>query len=122
MLINLSNHLSDNWSDKQLKSAERKFKAIVDIPFPQISPSANYSQIKKKANSYLKKIIALIKCSDDKYNAVHLMGEFSFVIYLYELLKKKKITVVISTTDRITEEKEGRQIVTFNFIKFRELK
>lgn len=122
MLINLSNHPKEHWQEKQLNLALKKYKSIVDLPFPLISPFANSSQVKKKANSYLKKIIELIKSSDDKNNAVHLMGEFSFVIFLYELLKKKNITVVVSTTNRMTEEKDGKKIVTFNFVKFREIK
>lgn len=122
MLINLSNHPKQNWSARQLETALTKYKSVVDLPFPQISPYATSAQVKKKADAYLTKILHLLKTSSDKYNAVHLMGEFSFVIYLYELLKKKNISVVVSTTDRITEEKEGKKIVTFNFVKFRELK
>lgn len=122
MLINLSNHPKNNWSAKQLQAALKKYKSVVDLPFPLISPFASSGQIKKKADSYLKKIIELLKSSDDKNNAVHLMGEFSFVIFLYELLKKNKIPVVVSTTNRITEEKDGKKIVTFNFVKFREIK
>ncbi|GAB4144382.1 MAG: hypothetical protein Fur0015_12300 [Ignavibacteriales bacterium] len=121
MLINLSNHPSNNWKERQKKAAKRKFGEVIDIPFPQISPFATSLQVKKKAENYLQKIISIIKNSNDKNNAVHLMGEFTFVIYLYELLKKRKIQVVVSTTNRLTEEKDGKKIVTFNFVKFREL-
>ncbi|MGQ9848195.1 MAG: hypothetical protein ACUVQP_11950, partial [Bacteroidales bacterium] len=58
--------------------------------------------------------------SSDKFNAVHLMGEFTFVYNLVNLLKKKNIKVIVSTTDRIVEESDGKKIVTFQFVRFRE--
>ena len=127
MLINLSNHPNNKWSEKQLSTALKKYKSIVDFPFPNISPKATAFQIKAKAEIYLIKIFKLIKTSPDKHNAVHLMGEFTFVFHLATMLKslsadrqEKKIPVVVSTTNRIVEEKDGKKIVTFNFIRFRE--
>lgn len=120
MLINLSNHPCSSWSEKQLKAAKKKFGKVVDIPFPQISPFATSKQILRKAEKYLKEILHLIKKSDERLNAVHLMGEFTFVYHLVNLLKKKKIKVIVSTTDRIVEEKDGKKIVTFSFVKFRD--
>jgi hypothetical protein len=120
MLINLSNHPKNNWSQKQLSSALRKYKSIVDLPFPHISPNATSNQVKSKAEKYLQKIFHLLKSSNDKSNAVHLMGEFTFVFHLATMLKRKKIPVVVSTTNRIVEEKNGKKIVTFNFVRFRE--
>ncbi len=121
MLINLSNHPSSSWSDRQLKSAKKKFNSIVDVKFPEISPYATSKQVELKAHSYLKKLKKLLADSPHKNNAVHLMGEFSFFYSLSNLLKKSGIRVVVSTTNRIVEELEGKKIVTFNFIKFREL-
>lgn len=121
MLINLSNHPSNNWSSKQLNAAKRKYGKVVDLPFPLIPPKANTKQVQAKAEKYLSKIIDLLKSSNDKNNSVHLMGEFTFVFLLGQILKKKKITVVISTTDRIVEEKDAKKIVTFNFVRFREI-
>lgn len=120
MLINLSNHPKDKWQSRQLETALKKYKSIVDLPFPIISPKASSHQVKRKAESYLKKCLSLLTKSPDKFNAVHLMGEFTFVYNLVNLLKKKNITVIVSTTDRLVEEKDGKKIVTFNFIKFRE--
>lgn len=120
MLINLSNHPSSAWAEKQLKTAEKKFGNVIDIPFPNISPFASSQQVYKKAKTYLNKITSLISKSKDKNNAVHLMGEFTFAFYLTQMLKQKKIPVVVSTTKRIVEEKDGKKVVTFNFVKFRE--
>lgn len=120
MLINLTNHPKDKWQSRQLETALKKYKSIVDLPFPNINPKASSHQVKKKAESYLKKCSHLLAKSSDKFNAVHLMGEFTFVYHLVNLLKQKKITVVVSTTDRIIEEKDGKKIVTFQFVRFRE--
>lgn len=120
MLINLSNHPKDKWSKKQLSSALRKFKSVVDLSFPHISPNATSKQVKSKAEKYLEKILQLLKSSNEKNNAVHLMGEFTFVFHLATILKKRKIPVIVSTTNRIVEEKDGKKIVTFNFVRFRE--
>lgn len=120
MLINLSNHPCSSWSEKQLKAANKKFGKVIDLPFPLISPRANSKQVQAKAYKYLSKIVDLLKLSNDKDNAVHLMGEFTFVYHLVNLLKKKKIKVIVSTTDRIVEERDSKKIVTFSFVKFRE--
>lgn len=120
MLINLSNHPKDKWSAKQLSAALKKYKSVVDLPFPLISPKANTSQVKSKAKKYLQQIIEIINASDDRQNAVHLMGEFTFVYHLTSLLKQKNISVVVSTSNRIVEETSGKKIVTFDFVKFRE--
>ncbi len=120
MLINLSNHPKDKWSEKQFSAALRKYKSIADLPFPHISPKASTKQVQSKAKSYLKKILHLLKYSNEKNNAVHLMGEFTFVYHLTFLLKQKNISVVVSTTKRLVEESAGKKIVTFDFVRFRE--
>lgn len=120
MLINLSNHPKEKWSEKQLNAALKKYRQIVDIPFPLISPKTNTRQVVAKAQKYFNKIMVLLKNSPDKNNAVHLMGEFTFVYHLVNMLKKKKVKVIVSTTHRIVEEKDNKKIVTFDFVRFRE--
>lgn len=120
MLINLSNHPSNQWSSKQLNSAIKKYRYVYDLPFPQISPKASSNQVKVKAKKYYGKVLEIFNSSSDKFNAVHLMGELTFVFHLTQILKQKNITVIASTTDRIVDDKGGKKIVTFNFVRFRE--
>ncbi len=120
MLINLSNHPSNKWSQKQLKTALKKYKSVTDLPFPNISPYSSTSQVITKAKKYLLKVIKLLNDFKGENNAVHLMGEFTFVYHLTNMLKQKKIKVVASTTERIVEESNGNKIVTFKFVRFRE--
>ncbi len=120
MFINLSNHPSNIWSPKQINAVKKNFDNVIDIQFPDISPYATTNQVIAKAEKYFVDILKIIKNSTDRRNAVHLMGEFTFVYHLAFMLKKKKIPVVASTTKRLVEEKGGKKIVTFNFVKFRE--
>ncbi len=119
MLLNLSNHSVVNWSDKQLKIAEEQFGKTVDIPFPQINPQADETEIIELAKSYFSVCKEKIKNSDDKVNAVHLMGEYTFVFALANMLINSGITCVVSTTERNTVEIGGKKISEFKFVKFR---
>jgi len=120
MLINLSNHPLSQWSSNQLNTALKKYKAIVDIPFPQISPNASALQIKKKAAVYLAKCIKLISKSSDKHNAVHIMGELTFTYSYVTLAKLKNVICIASTASRNVKEEKHSKTSYFNFIKFRE--
>jgi len=60
-----------------------------------------------------------IKNSDDKVNAVHLMGEYTFVFALANMLINSGVTCVVSTTERNTVEIGGKKISEFKFVKFR---
>ena len=119
MLFNLSNHSVVNWSDKQLKVAREQFGEVVDIPFPQIDPLADEREIIELAESYLQKCKKLIEESQDEINAVHLMGEFTFVFALAYLLIKNDIVCVVSTTNRNTVEVGNKKISEFKFVRFR---
>ena len=119
MLFNLSNHSVVNWPDKQLKAAKEQFGNVVDIPFPQIDPLAGEKEIIELAESYLQKCKKLIEESIDETNAVHLMGEFTFVFALAYLLIKNNIVCVVSTTHRNTVEVGNKKISEFKFVRFR---
>ncbi|KAF0151026.1 MAG: putative CRISPR-associated protein [Ignavibacteria bacterium] len=120
MLINLSNHPTDLWNEKQLLSAVSKYGIIVELPFPAISPKATKRLVEIKANVYAKVCIELIKLSQSKNNAVHIMGELTFTYLVVFLLKKNNITCIASTTERNAIEYSGKKISRFNFVKFRE--
>ncbi len=112
-LVNLSNHPSTYWPSKQLKKAKQTYGKIIDISFPPIPPEANQHEIKNIVNEYYYKIRKL------RPKAVHLMGEMTFTYSLISELKKANIECIASTTHRRVEEKEGKKIVQFQFIQFR---
>lgn len=117
MLINLTNHPSSRWSDKQKATAE-VYGEIVDMPFPVIDEAGDEKYIATLADEYLNKIVNL---SDTQSVVVHLMGEQTFSYALIKRLREHGITCVASTTKRIVkEEVPGKKSeVIFQFERFR---
>ncbi len=122
MLLNLSNHPVENWSEKQITEAEKLYGKIIDLPFPQIDPTADENEIEKLSMKYLQLCAQMLRGSKDETNAVHLMGELTFTFSLANKLLTEGITVVASTTERNSVEINGKKITEFQFVKFRKYK
>jgi hypothetical protein len=122
MLINLSNHPLENWAKTQNDAANSKYGEVLDILFPSINPNYEAKEIQELASEYYSKIMLILKNNykKDQKNAIHIMGELTFVYNLVKQLKSSGITCIASTSHRIVEEKDGKKIVQFNFVKFRE--
>lgn len=118
-MINLSNHSSENWGEKQKTAAALWCCGhVVDMPFPQIPPSATEFEVAELAEKYFKEI-KMSGC-----NTVHLMGEMTFVVSLILRLRDAGYEVIASTTERKAVEKtkaDGsvEKTAVFEFIKFR---
>ncbi len=124
MLINLSNHPSSLWSDTQLTTATEQYGRVVDIPFPQVSPSGSEAYIEALAKEYAEKVYATLgndahKQCKDAISAVHIMGEMTLTFAITKLLISKEITCIASTTERVTSEEKGIRTSVFKFVKFR---
>ncbi len=119
MLINLSNHPSQNWDKKQIEAATKNYGEIVDIDFPQIDPEWDTSRIMKLAEEYLEIVQNKIHQNPDTQVAVHLMGEIIFCFCLAIMLENAKIQCVASTTRRNAIVKNGVKTSVFEFVKFR---
>lgn len=117
MLINLTNHPSTQWSERQLEAA-KSYGDIIDIPFPTIDEMADEAYIDALADEYLQKILA---STTDKDVTVHLMGELTFTFALLKRLQGHGIPCIASTSKRIVkEETAGRKgEVIFQFERFR---
>lgn len=118
MFINLSNHPSSLWMEKQIEVA-KTYGDIIDMSFPQIDPEWDDSMINQLVDEYLVKV-----CEYDK-PVVMLQGEMVFSYRLITKLKEKGIKVVAACSKRVAIEKhdeEGNSIKTsiFQFIRFRE--
>lgn len=118
MLINLSNHPSDKWSELQTAAAKEQFGGIIDLPFPQIEPDATKADITKIAQDYLTRVQQIGQPND---TAIHIMGEMTLTYQLVDLLKDAGYRCYASTTVREVYEQElGKKTVIFQFVKFRE--
>lgn len=113
-LINLSNHPSQNWPDNQKVTAQSLFGKVEDLPFPPIDPKADAESLQATVRDFFDQIVVRQPA------AVHLMGEMTFTFALVNLLKDAGIPCVASTTERIVTEEDGKKIVQFQFIQFRE--
>lgn len=121
MFINISNHPSSKWSDEQRKAAVEIGGEIVDIPFPNVPPTAGIGDLIDMAETIIDKINDMRKGGlRGGEDAVHVMGEHGLTHRLVDdIWHVFGITCIHSTTERIVEEKDGQKISTFKFVKFR---
>lgn len=122
MLINLTNHPYSKWSEIQRNKANELYGVITDLNFPKIDPTYSKEEVHKLCNKYFAQIMDIFDlCANSpNQNAVHIQGEFTFVFKLVYLLKNIGISCVASTTERNVKEIDGKKIVEFNFVQFRE--
>jgi len=122
MFINISNHPSHTWSEEQKRAAlEFASGPIVDIPFPAVPPEADETAIGILAREIIDKIGSLP--ITDGPSAVMVMGEYSL---FWQIVSKLRylvpgLPVVVATTQRIAEEKDGVKVSRFEFVRFRRL-
>ena len=117
LLINLTNHPSSRWSEKQLEAA-RVYGEIYDMPFPAIDEMGDEEYIALLADEFLLKILEIAKSNSI---VVHLMGELTFTLALLKLLQANGIECIASTSKRIVKgETAGhKEEVIFRFERFR---
>ncbi len=112
MLLNLSNHPSTRWSDKQKQTAIENYGTIQDMPFPNVPPAATSDEIKILANDYIKQIRQLAKAERNQPFAVHSMGGMTLLFRISTLLKRS--TIIKLQGGR----KVNRQIRNINIFTF----
>ncbi len=117
MLINLTNHPTDTWTELQLHEA-CKYGEIVDLPFPDVSDKATHEDVKDLVKQLFDKIV---KLSSNKACTVHVMGEMTFTYAMVNMLKAHGYKCVASTSKRIVEMlPDDSKNVRFEFCQFRE--
>ena len=120
MFINFSNHPSEKWDDKQYDAA-KCFGEVTDVPFPNVSPTADEEEIITLGN----KCASMIMEHASEGDTVMVQGEFSLSYYVINALKNKGIRVVSACSARNVEERVGDDGKTerkayFSFVRFRE--
>ena len=116
--INLTNHPSVRWSEKQRKAAEQ-YGVIEDLPFPQVSPDWSDDRLNHEVEHYFD----LVQQKDNP--AVLLQGDFLFTYRLVCLLKQAGIKVLAACCSRKAVEQINpngsvAKESIFNFVDFRE--
>ena len=121
MLINLSNHPSTRWNEKQMNAATTQYQSVSDLAFPNVPPAADEKTIQKMAKQLVRQIKEMQITASHEPFAVHIMGEMTLIFRVIKLLKRAKIKCVASTTERNTiENEDGSKTFLFNFVQFRE--
>lgn len=118
MLLNLSNHKFEAWSQEQRRVAEERWGQVEDFPFPAVPANMNEKELCSMAVALVDEII---KKHPD---AAMCQGEFTLTFALVQLLQKQGVPVVAACTERSVTERcledgtiEKRSI--FNFVRFR---
>ncbi len=114
MLLNLTNHPSTQWPEKQYNYALELYQKVIDLPFPQILPALDSASLDVLVEDYEHKIRQITP------HAVHIMGEMTFTFRLVQKLKAFGIPCIASTTERITEQVGEVKTSKFQFVQFRE--
>lgn len=122
MLINLSNHPYDNWSEKQ-KEASQLYGKVVDLPFPAVPSTATEKDILSLADEVLDRIVEMLDGDPD--SAVMVQGEFTLTFALVNLLRERGIRAISACSERRVTELVGddgnpKKEVEFCFEGFRE--
>jgi hypothetical protein len=113
MLLNLTNHASSQWPEKQYNQAVELYQEIVDLSFPQISPMLDTNELDTLIESY-ENMVRKINPS-----VVHIMGEMTFTFRLVKRLQAFGIPCIASTTERKVVESYGIKTSIFEFVQFR---
>lgn len=111
MLINLTNHTSEKWSQTQIK-ASLVYGEIVDMPFPAVPAHASEKDVLNLAADITDCI-----CSIGP-SAVLCQGEHTLTYSVVSLLKQHGITVIAACSDRMVKETLATDGTTLKEVKF----
>lgn len=116
MLINLTNHPYNDWSEVQ-REAAREWGEVKDMAFPKIDALADELNIDALSNTYLAKIEEIAAM---EHVTVHVMGEMTFTFSLVMKLQRAGIQCIASTSERnVVEIETDVKQVNFGFVRFR---
>lgn len=111
--VNFSNHPSEKWCDEQRKAAE-EYGEITDIPFPDVSPEADESEIGVLASGFVERILKLSP------EAVMVQGEFTLAFAVVEMLRANGIKCLAACSKRLVQEHGDERTIRFEFVRYRE--
>lgn len=119
MLLNISNHPTDKWSAEQRKAAAIQFGDVIDVPFPNVDPTADSHTVGHQAVKFVSDALDT-HVKPDGFCAALVQGEMVFVYAAVNTLKRKGIPCYAATTERkVVENADGSKTTTFEFVRFR---
>ena len=119
LLINISNHPSNKWSEKQHKEARSYGNKVIDLPFPSLKKETTIEKRDKLKESLVEQVKELI--DQGFFTTVHIMGEMVFTYQVVSDLKAQGIPCIASFGERIVKEtRPNEKEVVFDFQFFTE--
>lgn len=118
MFLNVTNHKSAMWQQKQREAAST-YGEIIDYPYPEIKPHYTTEDISRIARETVSKIIAM------KPSACIVAGEWNLAFQLVDGLIRAGIKVLSACSERKTIEQKNpdgtlTKTAQFDFVQFRE--
>ena len=114
MFVNISNHPSENWCEKQRAAALDLGRELKDIPFPSVPPEWTTSQVSCLADEIVSQLTK---------STTHAMvsGEFVLTNALVARMQRKGIKCYAATSTRsVFFNESGEKVSVFQFVQFRE--
>lgn len=110
-----------------MQAAQEAYGLLIDLPFPSVPANATLEEVRRQAEKYVLLCQDMFGdylktggASDTNRNAIHIMGEFTFVYLFVTRCRELPIPCVASTTERIaSENSDGSKTTHFNFVQFR---
>lgn len=117
MLLNITNHPSNKWSEEQMNGALSLALDVIDIPFPNIDPKLSTEEVYQLADDLVENI-------KKKYGFNNIcclvQGDFTLTFALVTCLNYHEIPVYAATSERSTvNNDDGSKTSVFNFVQFR---
>ena len=118
LFINISNHPTANWSQKQIDTA-KKFGEIIDYPFPVVGAAWGEEDICRLAEKVIQDV------SVYKDAVLLIQGEYTLTYQLVKRAKELGMRAVAACSDRVTQESVNEdgtttKISKFEFVQFRD--
>ena len=114
ILINVSNHPSEGWSEEQKKG----WDGIVDIQFPAVDPGLNEKEIWALGGELVRVIEN--KMAENSTRYIMLQGEFSLCAVVQFLLSiHDGVVFCYPTTERKVTVEGDKKISIFRFKRWR---
>jgi hypothetical protein len=115
--FNISNHPVERWSKEQLEAAQEITEEVVDLPFPNVNPTASTEEVVKLAQEIASQV--------SEGSVAMVQGEMTLVHSLVNQLSAKGVTCVAACSERVVTETvtptgETQKVATFQFRGFRQ--
>lgn len=114
MLLNLTNHPSNRWSDAQRLGAQALAGTICELGFPAVPPDSELDQVLVLARQTVDSL------PDGATHAL-VSGEYTLTVALVGLLQQRGLVCVAACARReVVQIDAERKEQRFRFVRFRE--